>query len=352
MASARQLGSKFPKNNETTGHNGKKKFIVVKRSGMCILMVLAMSVVLLLNHTIDEIKLVRESEELSIKETNFNHIVDALYGYKGDAYEQAKAISTNVETEIKESDMDVIKADLDKGIFSEDLYDIIRQNIEGKSLNGINNFRNDVIVMTQSGVYEDLSLKRASDANLRDWDYEISNSYNQPLEQIAIDKILSHSDELIIAEPTNLLPSSTEHMVLDEATIITLKEVYMEEGLEGLRNYEVLVPVYITDTGDIFGQQDVIQGVKQTNHKIIIVQEFNLYDQLSRNSKELYSDLVESEETGDLDIRYSRIFSLLYLIGIFYAADIVCMLFYFSSKFNATVIEDRRSSDRGKENNI
>lgn len=334
--------------NKNSKKNGKKKFIVVKRSGMCIMMVLAMSVVLLLNHTIDELKLARENEEKINKEINFDHITDTLYTLKGDAYEQAKLISTKVESEIKDSDMDMIKSDLDNGVFSEQLYDIIRHNIEGKSLNGINNFRNDVIVMTQNGVYEDLSLKRASDASLRDWQYEIDHAYNSSLEELAIDNILSHSDGLIIAEPTNLMVKSCDHTLLEEATITSLKDIYMEEGIEGLRNYEILVPVYITDTGDIFGQQDIIQGVEQNTHKIIIVQEFNLYDQIQYMSPELYDDLIESENTNDLDVQYNRIFSLLYLIGIFYAANIVCMLFYFSSKFNATVIEDRRKSDRGE----
>ena len=331
----------------------KKRFIVVKRSGMCILMVLAMSVVLLLNHTIDEIKLAREQEVKQTKELNFDHISDTLYSLKESAYEQAKEVSTGIESEIKASDMDTIKSDLDNGDFSEDLYDIIRDNIEGKSLNGINNFRNDIIVMTQNGVYEDLSLKRASDISIRDWNYEIENAYNSSLEKAAIDNILSHSDELIITEPTNLSHCHKDHRKIQDATIESLKEIYMEEGLNGLRNYEILVPVYITDTGDIFGQQDIIQGVKQNTHKIIIIQEFNLYDQLQKTTPELYEDLVDSEDTSELDAEYNRIFSLLYLIGIFYAANIVCMIFYFSSKFNATVVEDRRKTEtREKDDNI
>lgn len=55
-------------------------------------------------------------------------------------------------------------------------------------------------------------------------------------------------------------------------------------GLEWLKKYEILIPVYITDNGDIFGTRDFNSlGEKIKNYKIIIIQRMNIYDALKSN---------------------------------------------------------------------
>lgn len=48
--------------------------------------------------------------------------------------------------------------------------------------------------------------------------------------------------------------------MITEMTYEQLKSVYVKEGITGLRNYQFLVPIYITDTGDIFGMMILLEG--------------------------------------------------------------------------------------------
>lgn len=67
-----------------------------------------------------------------------------------------------------------------------------------------------------------------------------------------------------------------------------LIEIYSKEGLNSMKNYELLVPVYITKDGDIFGTKDTDGlGHRIDNYKIIIIQRMNVYDILKQYSSEL-----------------------------------------------------------------
>lgn len=309
----------------------------IKAKIYCSCMIIAMSTALLLNYIVDRVHDTNVAMATSLKNESFNHIVDYINILKHAAYEDAEEVSKNIESDIKECDMDELKADLDNGIFNEDLYNIIRKNIEGKSFNSIDNFRNDIIIMTTKGVYEDLNIKRASESTIRDWDYEVDNAYNKSLERDAIDKLLSHSNDIIVTEPVNIIKSNTEHKMLDEFSFENLEDVYMKEGIEGLKNYQILVPVYITDTGDIFGQNDVVKGVKQNTHKMIVVQEFNIYDQLELASPNLFDVLADEQEVENIELHFKYIIALLYILGIIYVIELVFIFFYFTTKYNSFI---------------
>ena len=119
--------------------------------------------------------------------------------------------------------------------------------------------------------------------------------------------------------------------MIDEMNYDNLKEVYVNEGLKGLKNYQFLVPIYITDTGDIFGNSDIIGGVPQNTHKFIIIQTYNIYDQLTNMMPE-YGD---SSYIKNINERYDSILSMLYLCGIIVCITIVIMILYFFSVYNA-----------------
>ena len=69
-------------------------------------------------------------------------------------------------------------------------------------------------------------------------------------------------------------------------TIDSLYDLYIEkDNIEVFKNYEMLVPIYITKTGDIFGVRDYDNlGQPIHNYKIIIVQRVNIYDALSNHT--------------------------------------------------------------------
>ena len=97
-----------------------------------------------------------------------------------------------------------------------------------------------------------------------------------------------------------------------------------------------MVPVYITDTGDIFGQSDIVQGIHQDTHKFIIIQTFNLYDQIMSTK----SDFGDDDYLGRLNSRYDRILNSLYILGIVVCALIALIIIYFLSIYNALITKD------------
>ena len=69
------------------------------------------------------------------------------------------------------------------------------------------------------------------------------------------------------------------------------------------------------------------------NNKIIVIQEFNIYDQLQRNKMNLVDDcniqaVIES---------YSANLSFLYIIAFCFIAFIIVLLIYFSNSYNSYI---------------
>ena len=102
-----------------------------------------------------------------------------------------------------------------------------------------------------------------------------------------------------------------DHKMLGKITKNELRQIFLTEGLAGLREYESLVPIYITRSGDVLGVHDyTVLGERINNNKIIIVQKFKLHsiislqyndkinmfekskDKIRDTSKERFTDLV------------------------------------------------------------
>ena len=105
---------------------------------------------------------------------------------------------------------------------------------------------------------------------------------NSKLNKEAIETILRNDNtKCIFWENKN-------HGNLKVMDIDKLIDIYSKDGLNSMRNYELLVPVYITKDGDIFGIKDTDGlGHKVDNYKMVIVQRINIYDLLKEYSNEL-----------------------------------------------------------------
>ena len=83
----------------------------------------------------------------------------------------------------------------------------------------------------------------------------------------------------------------------DNMDISNLINLYNENGLDSLKNFELLVPYYITKDGDIFGSKDISSVGKNNNTlKITIVKRVNVYDIFKSHNKYLddYKNNIES----------------------------------------------------------
>lgn len=298
-------------------------------------------------YAINNMKHIEDKNLESYQEESFARIYASLELLLKQSYDSAESSAKKIEMELSQEDLSQIKSDMDNNRMNPDLYDIIYNNIEGRHLNDVDNYRNGLFAMTQDSILEDFNYDRISnmDKKVRNLDMDIKASYNKELEKDAINKILNHSNKLIATEKSNRIKGDISHEKLTEVSYNSLKRVYMREGIEGLKNYQFKAPAYITETGDIFGQKDIVQGIKTYNHKIIIVQEFNLYDQLMALDNSYNSIFESSKNIDDMQEHYHTNMTAIYLLGIIYAAGVVVIMVYFFAIYNYHIDKINDESD-------
>lgn len=141
---------------------------------------------------------------------------------------------------------------------------------------------NKPIVATMRNIVWNRSLTISSDELLL-WDNFKNIHYNTILAQKAIEALQDmnkQKNDFIFWELNHNADLNTTKMITT-MDINELLDLYYEEGLDSLKGFELLVPVYITNSGDIFGTKDTNSiGEKINNYKIIVIQRVNVYDAL------------------------------------------------------------------------
>lgn len=316
-----------------------------------ILLILASFIIILTlcNNTINDVKQAQEDQIVDARKRDFEVVWGVLELLQSQANAQTETIAKNIEDQIRSSfDLDELQQKLDENdpVYTEKLYELISNNVRNVHLNGIENNRNSMIALEGfDTIVEDLLVdpeSREGGSEIKDPNsnsiYKYADTtYNKGMFETAMRKIRNHNDSSIIAiEPYNYIDKNTPHKKIKEINYANLEEVYVKEGLTGLRNYQILVPVYITDTGDIFGQLDTVHGVKVDNHKFIIIQTFNFYDQLISYKP----DFGDDDYTRRIVTRYNTILNSLYILGAVVCALIVLIIIYFLSIYNALIMKD------------
>lgn len=244
----------------------------------------------------------------------FEEIEDYISMIYRDAITNTTEITQNLEQDIREAypDMDEFKKDLD-GKNYDKLIDVITDRVSNIYY-GIHNQRNNVFVATNDNILYDYNYMYTLDKDNSveqhsTWQQYIEADYNQELSKIGFSMIYDYPDDMVIIEPYK---SEIEgHEYYDHMDMDILKQVYMKEGIEGLKGYELLVPGYIHETEDIFGQQEIKEGIRQDTHRLIVIQRINIYDQLVNN---LDIDKMESD-ISQLKENTISILTSIYLVG-------------------------------------
>lgn len=290
--------------------------------------------ILLYSAVLSSVKDAKQSAMNQAKDTKFELIWTQLQLSLEESYASANIISERIEHDIvSEFDLTELKNALDDNDTDayQRLSQLVARNIEKVSLNNIDNHRNSVLVMTGDGVIledytVDLSSKIPAGENFNKY---LDISYNKKLFSNAIRKLKIHSEYIIAVENFDYT-GNPNHIKVSEVNRNTLKKVFDAEGLAGLQNYEFMTPVYITDTGDIFGTKDIVGGIPQENHKFIIIQTFNLYDQIMRNNHE-YAD---NDYEYSIAERYNNVLLMLYIFGIILVITIAACISYMMALYN------------------
>lgn len=318
--------------------NHSKRLVII---AIVIILAFASSLTLYTNIT-DNIKKYKVDAINQAKDDKFELIWHHLQNLLIIADANATAVSTSIESDIKNTfDLNILKTAMDENDieYLSKLQEIFVNNIDGKYLNDINNNRNAFLIISGDGkIIEDYTIDLYHTSINKDF-YKNNSFYrykdiaiNKPLFETAYSQLRSHTDEIIAIEYHDYI-GNNNHILISEINFNTLKSVYLKEGINGLKNYEFLVPVYITDTGDIFNQKDIQCGVPQENHKFIVIQAFNLYDQVLKAHVE-YDDVDYVEPIED---RYNNIINSLHILGILICIAVVISIFYIISMYNRMI---------------
>lgn len=158
---------------------------------------------------------------------------------------------------------------------------LLKNSVRSKWLFGVKTDANTMFIATRNGVIMDVSStgRFGNMDEIDSWDNIIESQANPELAKDALHHILERDNTLAFWEYNK--SDNPNHKIITRDNLEELKEVYMTEGLDGLKNYEFLAPAYITETGDIFGVDDRDHhGQIVSNDKLIVVQGFSVYEQL------------------------------------------------------------------------
>lgn len=200
------------------------------------------------------------------------------------------------------NNFDLLKHDIDYPSDNSLLSKILDSHLKDVWINKDNN-SNKVFVISDNNIIWNKSLPIISDSyeSYITVDELINYIFNSNLGQISLDSIRDGNitkNKIIFWEA--IQSNDNNHNIIDNMDIKELLNIYSNEGIEGLKSYEILVAGYITKNGDIFGEDDIDSlGHKIDNSKIMIIQRVNLYDILYNHIGEINK---LQQQIDDLDI--------------------------------------------------
>lgn len=317
----------------------QKKYRSYKYRILIIALLFVISV-LSFEYVIQMIETEKSHQEVTLKERDFDVIWDFLNSCNAVAESDAKKLAQDLENAVKEEyGLERLEKDLNnnnRGDFL-DLLEEVTNDYESSSL--VDNNRNSCIILEG---FDKILVDRMVDiSKVSSEDYHGSFS---DYRNLSINKKLFDTAQRLLMNKTSTRPIMIEvhdyaeienHILIDSCSYENLKTVYMAEGVLGLHNYQFLVPVYITENGDIFGNPDLREGSPVDNHKFIVIVTFNLYDNLIK----MRPDFEESKYYDDLEFGYDAI-----LTAAYFSFCITCITFfivtlYYIKNYNNAIIE-------------
>ena len=183
--------------------------------------------------------------------------------------------------------------DMKKDFLSKDIntkfYKILSDNISGRWLNK-NNDNNRIFIATKEGVLIDDSINYVKNS-FTDWETIINNTPDTITSKIAVDSIKQHKINKIILwiDNTSLDINSFKYdpnisYLNNKDSIEFIRNAVMDNKLQELSQYNVIVVSYIFDDRDIFGIPDTFAGQKYDNNKLYIIQIYSIQDMIDSNT--------------------------------------------------------------------
>ncbi len=234
-----------------------------------------------------------------------------------------------IQNEIHTIDIDKLRNSLTNNIYNENFDQLLRKTLQENVFTSggtMDENRNNIMVICNGKIIANYShtdlygIPYVNNEVIYNNDMrEIikDNFYNTELSLHALDQIEAQSDDLIVWQSTS--PRDPNDKVYTYFNTDTLREIFENKGIDGFASYEVLIPIYITDYGNIFGDYDTSSDVGK-NNKIILIQKLNLTDYFYNFN--VNNDLVSNNKINELEKSYLdmkimiNIFEILLYIGV------------------------------------
>ena len=261
---------------------------------------------------------------------------------------RAETISDEINRTI---DLDELKNIMDNNLPCPELDEIFRKSLQTNPYIGasptISGNRNNIFVMINGKIVADYIHDNKVYSDYEDHEPVVMGSsvapediiengfYNKALSLDAVDKIKKQYKGLIVWQQRE--PKYYDDIPMyDTFGLKELHEVFTKYGVDGLDSFDILLPVYITEYGNIFGDYDVPgETTLDNNNKIIIVQKLNLRDYITFRFPDLFS-----KDT----LIVSRFNHLILMLNIFVIIECLSLIAYalsFISYYNYRItIED------------
>lgn len=277
-----------------------------------------------------------QEQKKAINEARWQLILAVIKENREKALIQANAVKDSIESRLLQEyngDLSRLKDDLTSD-YDNRAFEIMNEQITDKYLN-VQNDNNDMFIISNKRIVADRSLNTSySIIGKRTLDDEAKKHTSSSLCKESTKLILTKYNGYIFWK---FLPDTIEISPEDQLvypSLDGLKALYNKYGVKALDPYGFLVPAYIKKNTDMFGEDDITNGIKSDNHKIIVVQEFNISNALEKDYKSnlAYFTMLEKVADKELEYKLSNILSNLFMylcllissfIGIFLATKLL-----------------------------
>lgn len=260
------------------------------------------------------------------------------------ATNSANKIQQDIKLYLNEEQLKtVFNQDLPYPEFDKVLRDSLQKNVYTR-YKQINQNRNSMFVILNGKIIASYAHYDSSTQSIKMgygidvYEFIEKNFYNPESGYNALDKILKQDNGYIVWQRRN--PNNSDIPKVSNIAISDIHDIFLNYGIDALKSFEFLIPVYITEYGDVFGNYDDHTIESMNKDKIIIVQKLNIVDYINFYCPELF-DISESDK--QIAENYEDLMVMLNIFIVIECLSIVSYAVLFIGYYNHTILIDEMS---------
>lgn len=255
----------------------------------CLVMAAALNIYVMKNKY-DEVKDYSQNMEDTYVDKTWEEVEEVINTSYYSSKLNSKIIALRLENSIRMNydDLNDLKVQFEEDSFTTEFHELLKDNLLKDDIQ--NKLKSEpylTLLGTESHLISSFandkynSFRGLKDEPIVDWETFLNTLPNPELGITALEMVMNQSNDVIFTQSKVDSVGGT----ITTVDMSTLKNIYLTEGMEGLENFSLLAPSYITEEGDIFGNNDSTFMQKNKTHKIIVIQVVNLSDILDAHEK-------------------------------------------------------------------